>query len=299
MNQIPRNVSEFDKDFVEDSITGNTLEIQSLQIALDSATDEEWRGQIQMMIAMHTSDLQQALAVAKKIGADTTPDLTHASVYPETPDYDLGKRFENLEEEYLIPLRNAAGSVTGTVTPTGIPTDTPFGTATEVPTETGTVVATDTATAIGVPTDTPTAISTEETATGAPTDTPTAISTEETATGTPFETPTGLPTETGTVFPTDTPTAVGTPPAGNTFSMFDTVSLDIIEDEHVADVQAELAAERLVRNNELQAFAKHSADVTELHLLLMGDLKHRAVDNYTPPPPEFQADYQNPRKFQP
>jgi hypothetical protein len=54
-----------------------------------------------------------------------------------------------------------------------------------------------------------------------------------------------------------------------------------------------------VKNEELKAFAKHSADVTELHLILMGDLKHRLVDNYTPPEPEFQADYQSPRQFEP
>lgn len=35
----------------------------------------------------------------------------------------------------------------------------------------------------------------------------------------------------------------------------------------MADVQAELAAERLLKHEELKAFAKHSADVTELHLL--------------------------------
>ncbi|HMB25389.1 MAG TPA: DUF4142 domain-containing protein, partial [Anaerolineales bacterium] len=191
LSKIPKNVSELDKDFVEDSITENTLEIQSLQYALDHANNEEWKGQIRMMLAMHTSDLQQALAVAQKIGADTEPDLTHASVYPETPDYDLGKRYENLVEEYLDPLMNTTGVD------------------------------------------------------------------------------------------------------------FDTLSMDIIEDEHVADVQGELAAERLVKNNELRAFAKHAADVTELHLLVMGDLKHRLVDNYTPPEPEFQADYQSPRKFNP
>jgi hypothetical protein len=88
-------------------------------------------------------------------------------------------------------------------------------------------------------------------------------------------------------------------PGDNTASDFDIRSLNIIEDEHVADVQAELAAERLVKNEELKAFAKHSADVTELHLILMGDLKHRLVDNYTPPEPEFQADYQSPRQFEP
>lgn len=191
LDKIPKNVSEFDKDFIEDSITENTLEIQSLQFSLDHATNAEWKGQIQMMLAMHQSDLEQSIAVAKKIGVSTKPDLTHASVYPETPDYDLGKRFENLVEEYLDPLMNTTGVD------------------------------------------------------------------------------------------------------------FNVLSIDIIDDEHVADVQGELVAQRLVKNNELRAFAKHAADVTELHLLVMGDLKHRLVDNYTPPPPDFQADYQNPRKFLP
>src|SRR4051794_37082362 len=121
MDKVPKGVSEFDKDFVEDSITSNTLELQSLHYALDRVTNEEWRGQIRMMIDMHTSDLQMALAVAKKIGADTEPDLTHASVYPETPDYDLGKRYENLVEKFLNPLMSNGGGVimTPTVDMTG------------------------------------------------------------------------------------------------------------------------------------------------------------------------------------
>jgi len=77
------------------------------------------------------------------------------------------------------------------------------------------------------------------------------------------------------------------------------LSLHIIEEEHVMDVQSELVAQRLVENDELRAFAKHAADVTELHLLLMSDLKHRLFDNYTPPEPEFQKPYQGPRRFEP
>ena len=65
------------------------------------------------------------------------------------------------------------------------------------------------------------------------------------------------------------------------------------------DIQSELVAQRLVKNDELRAFAKHAADVTELHLLLMSDLKHRLMDNYTPPEPKFQEDYQGPRRFEP
>ena len=347
MDQIPSNVSEFDKDFIEDSITSNTLELQSLQIALSGATNEEWRGQIQMMIIMHTADLQQALAVAKKIGADTTPNLKHASVYPETPDYDLGKRFENLEEKYLVPLRAAVpggptstptgvptGVPTDTVTATGIPTDTATATgvptdtatATSLPTDTATMTMTATGTVTSVPTDTATSIPTD-TATNTPTDTATTTATEtatstatDTATMTATETTTSTPTDTATLtlgevatgvpsdtatgaptgVPTDTATATSVPTTGPTVgSAFDILSLDILEDEHTADVQSELAAERLTKNDEIKAFAKHSADVTELHILLMSDLKHRMVDNFTPPPPEMQADYQSPRRFEP
>jgi len=77
------------------------------------------------------------------------------------------------------------------------------------------------------------------------------------------------------------------------------VSLHIIEEEHVMSVETALAAERLVQNDEIRAFAKHAADAAQLHLLLMSDLKHRLFDLYTPPTPDFQRDYQAPRLFLP
>ena len=341
MDQIPSNVSDFDREFIKDSITSNTLEIQSIQIALKGATNEEWRGQLQMMLLMHTSDLQQAIAVAKKIGVDTTPDLTHASVYPQTPDYDLGIREENLVEKYLDPL-TAALPGGGTVTPTGVPTDT--GTVTAVPSETATATSTGivtampsvtatsmatetgTATTTSVPTDTATSAMTSvptdtETMTSTPTDTATMPSTTtETATATSTGTVTVMPSETMTTVASETATAVAaetmtavssetpTPMMTETATVtatsgptvgtaFDILSLNILEDEHTSDIQSELAAERLVVNVELKAFAKHLADVTELHILFMNDLKHRMVDNYTPLPPELQADYQSPRRL--
>lgn len=329
MDQIPSNVSDFDKEFIKDSITSNTLELQLLQIALSGATNEEWRGQIQMMILMHTSDLQQAIAVAKKIGVDTTSDLTNASVYPQTPDYDLGIRTENLIEQYVDPLK-AALPGGGTVTPTGVPTDTgtamPSETATAMSTETATStmtsvptdtetmtsVPTDTVTMTSIPTDTATMTSTPtDTATATSTGTVTAMSSEtmtpmpsETMTAMASETMTAMASETSTAMPSDTATAMMTGTAMATATTgptvgtaFDILSLNIIEDVHTSDVQSEMAAERLVVNDELKAFAKHSADVTELHLLFMSDLKHRMVDNYTPPPPELQADYQSPRRI--
>jgi hypothetical protein len=77
------------------------------------------------------------------------------------------------------------------------------------------------------------------------------------------------------------------------------VALHIIEEEHVMSVQVALTAQRLVRNDEIRAFAKHTADAVELHLLLLSDLKHRLFDGYTPPAPDFQRQYQNPRRFEP
>lgn len=191
MSKVPSNVSRFDEEFISDSISSNTLELQSLQFADRQVTNAEWKGQIEMMIALHTYDLALAIEVAQKIGVDTTPNLTNASVYPETPDYDLGKRTENLVDEYLNPLKNTSGVD------------------------------------------------------------------------------------------------------------FNGLSLAIIQAEHVPDIQSELAAERLVKNAELRAFARHSADVSELHILLMSDLHHRLLDNYTPPAPDFQVDYQDPHQFLP
>jgi len=68
---------------------------------------------------------------------------------------------------------------------------------------------------------------------------------------------------------------------------------------HMMQVQTALVAQRLVGNDEVRAFAKHSADMAQLHLLLMSDLKHRLFDNYAPPTPDFQREYQGPRRFEP
>src|SRR5215213_7130868 len=114
MNQVNRNVSRFDRMFIEHAIAGNMLEIQTLQYTLERTNDEEFRGLIQMMITMHTADLQMALDVAEKIGADTDPDLTDMRVYPKTPEYDLGVRRINLVARFLDPLMSVPG---GTGTP--------------------------------------------------------------------------------------------------------------------------------------------------------------------------------------
>ena len=238
-------------------------------------------------VDQHNSDLQQA--VAKEIGTDTKPDLAHASVYPETPDYDLGKRYENLVEKYLNPLMAAAPGG-GVSTPTGVPTDiatgVPTDTAILVPVLTGTgtvmVIPSPTETATGVPADT---------ATSLPTDTAIVLPTDNTVTGVPTDTPTGVPT--------DTPTLIPGGGSTGTLSSFEILSIHIIEDEHVQDIQSELAAGQLTQNDEIKAFAKHGADVTQLHIMLMDELKHRLVDNYTPPDPHMQADYQSPRNLQP
>jgi len=297
MDQIDDHVSRFDRRFVEHAIASNMLEIQSLEFTLERTENEEWRGLIQMMIAMHTSDLQMALQVAEAIGAETEPDLTDMPVYPGTPEYDLGMRRIDLVARFLDPLM----SVPATDTPTPVPT---LGTV--FPTETGTLPPNETPTAIDTETPlvTPTSVATEtatETGTAIATETETATSTVTgtsvaTETGTPLttETATGFPTETGTAVPTEPGTVVPTitPPVRPDF---DLLSLHVIEDEHVMSVEVALAAQRLAENAEIRAFAKHAADVAKLHLLLMNDLKYRLAHNYTLPDPIFEEEYLPPR----
>jgi uncharacterized protein (DUF305 family) len=297
MDQVDDHVSRFDRRFVEHAIASNRLEIQSLEFTLERTQNEEWRGLIQMMIAMQASDLQMALDVAEAIGADTEPDLTDMPVYPGTPEYDLGMRRVDLVARFLDPLM----SVPGTDTPTPVPT---LGTV--LPTETGTLPPTETPTAIETetPVFTPTGVVTEtatETGTPVATETETAISTvTETSVATETDTPvvteteTGIPTEPGTVVPPETGTAIPTitPPVRPDF---DLLSLHVIEDEHAMSVEVALAAQRLAENAEIRAFAKHAADVAKLHLLLLNDLKYRLAHNFTLPDPIFEEEYLPPR----
>ena len=290
IDEIDPDAARFDRRFIEQAVASNMLEIQSLQYTLERTENEEWRGLIQMMIAMHTSDLQMALEVAERIDAETNPDLTNMRVYPQTPEYNLGMRRINLVARFLDPLM----SVPGTSTPTPIPT-----TGTNVPTETGTLLPSETATATGTvpgtgtsaPTDTGTAIPTSSETT-VPTETGTAFATEtavptETGTAVPTGTGTSLATETGTVVPKETGTITPTvfPP---TRPDFDLLSLHVIEDEHIMFVEVALVAQRLTEDKEISAFAKHGADMAKLHLLLMNDLKYRLAHSYTLPDPIFE-----------
>lgn len=299
IDEIDPDVSRFDRRFIEQAIAGNTLAIQSLQYTLERTENEEWRGLIQMMIAMHTSDLQMALAVGEKIDAETNPDLTNMRVYPQTPEYNLGMRRINLVARFLDPLMSIPG------TPTPIPTI-----GTKVPTETGTLLPSETATATGTvaetststPTGTETAIPTSSETT-VPTETGTAFATEtgvptDTGTAVPTGTGTALATETGTVVPTETGTITPTvfPP---TRPDFDLLSLHVIEDEHVMQVEVALVAQRLTEDKEISAFAKHGADMAKLHLLLMNDLKYRLAHSYTLPDPIFEQEYESPRRLVP
>jgi len=300
-----KKVSDFDRQFIEQAIASNSLAIQSLTFTLDRVENEEWRGLIEMMIAMHTHDLEMAVKVGEKLGLNTTPDLTNLRVYPGTPDYDLGIRRMDLEARFLDPLMNAGGVPTDT--PTAVPTMDVTGTSTALPTDsvtgTPTVVVTDetTETPTIVPTDestaTPTPALTEET-----TGTPTAVVTEDTTATTTAvtteevtDTPTALPTLETTITSTTVPTDTGNGPSAD----FDMVALHIIEEQHVLQLQVALVAQRLVTNDEIRAFAKHTADMVQLHLLLMSDLKHRLFDHYIPPTPDFQGEYQGPRRIEP
>lgn len=65
------------------------------------------------------------------------------------------------------------------------------------------------------------------------------------------------------------------------------------------DLETALVAERLTKNNEIQAFAKHSVDMAHLHMLLMKHLKYRLFYDITLPPLDFEKNYQSPRKLAP
>ncbi|HSL44638.1 MAG TPA: hypothetical protein VK897_14475 [Anaerolineales bacterium] len=312
LDQLNENISESDRMFVEHAIIGNMLEIQSLEYALQRVTNPEYRGLIEVMIAMHTHDLDAALSVAERLDIDTEFDLTEVHVYPQTPEFDLGIRRVNLEAKFLDPLMMAGGG--GPIgTPTVVPTDgtgtliPTTGTATLVPTTdgTGTVTLVPTIDATGTPTVIPTDGTTTVTASSTlvATDTATLVPTS-TATDTATALPTLTATDTATAIPTvDTGTATTVPPTlppgGGVSPNFDMVSVHIIEDMHVMHVSTGLAAQRLVQNDEIRAMAKHATDVAGLHLLLLHDLKHRLFDNYTPPTPEIQKEYQSPRRFEP
>lgn len=183
------NDSEFDKQFVEDSLTSNSLEIWTMVFALPRVKDANLRNLIQVMLVQHTQDQKTALQLASKFGIDTSVDFTKASVYPETPDWDLGKRTEDLRSDYMDPLVEGAK-----------------------------------------------------------------IS-------------------------------------------FDDRAQSILEQEHTSDVQSELTAERTIVNPELKAFAKHSADVTELHLQLL-DVVHAAMQQYDETPStDMMSQYMSPRDY--
>lgn len=305
MARLDSDISEFDRHFIEHAIVSNMLEIEALEIALQGVENEEWRSLIQMMLAMHTHDLEMAMAAAERLGLNTSPDLTNVPVYPGTPEYDLGMRHVDLVARFLTPLLNAAG--VPNETPTAVLTMTAE-TSTAVPT----LITGSPTFIMTLPADTPVPSPTDVTGTetAIPTDvvgTATIVPTDVTDTATPLPTDaTGTATAASTLIATETATAIASPtgmptlPPGNgAVENFDLLALHILEDIHRMHVETALAAQRLVRNDELRAFAKHAGDAAGLHLLLMSDLKHRLFDNYTPPQPDFERDYQGPRQFEP
>ena len=79
---------------------------------------------------------------------------------------------------------------------------------------------------------------------------------------------------------------------------FDLLSMHILEDVHAMSIESALVAQRLAKNSEIRAFAKHAADVAKLHVLLLDDLQYRLAFNITLPEPRFQEDYQSPRRLE-
>lgn len=184
------NDSPYDKAFVEEALTSNSIELWTMEYVFHKVQDPDLKNLVQVMLVMHTEDQKQVLEIAKKFGIDTVSvDIMNASVYPETPDWDLGKRTENLREDYLDPL------------------------------------------------------------------------------------------------------------VENSKQSFDERALDILDQEHTSDIQSELTAERTIVNPELKAFAKNSADVTELHLQLL-DVVHAYMQQYDEPPStDMNAQYMSPRDY--
>jgi hypothetical protein len=181
--------SEFDKQFVEEAITSNSLELWTMEYAYPHIKDPNLKNLVQVMLEMHSTDQKTIIELAKIVGVDTTADFVNASVYPETPDWDLGMRTEDLRMDYLDPLVEESKQP------------------------------------------------------------------------------------------------------------FDERALDILDQEHTGDVQSELTAERVVENPELKAFAKHSADVTELHLQLL-DVVHAYMQGYDEPPSvDFSEPYMDPHEY--
>jgi hypothetical protein len=213
--------------------------------------------------------------------AVSTLDLTSTPTAVVTEETTGTPTTVATEESTGTPTTDATEESTSTPTPavTEESTGTPTPAVTDEATGTPTITITDEVTG------TPTTVATE-----AVTDTPTSISTLEMT-----ATTTAVPTDVVTGTPTTVPTDTGNGPSED----FDMIALHIIEEMHVMQVQVALVAQRLVTNDEIRAFAKHTADMEQLHLLLMSDLKHRLFDNYIPPTPNFQGEYQSPRRFEP
>lgn len=182
---ISGSIDEYSKDFIEDSVVSNTEELLVMKYALPRIKNGELKSLVQLMIVMHTNDLNMVMPVYEKLFGTKTVDLTHATVYPGTPDYDLGKRVENLNEKYLDKLKKSSGM------------------------------------------------------------------------------------------------------------SFDKRALDVLDSLHAEDVQSELAAQGQVQNTEAFLFTKHSADVTELHMMLM-DHVNDTLYLHVQSSEDFQQDYTGP-----
>lgn len=102
--------SRYDRLYLQDAITGNTLELQMMQYALPKVTNPDLADLIQFMIDQHTKELNDTMAIAKRVGVKTTVDLSNAGVFPGTPLYDLGVRTEDLIHEYMDPLTSYTGT---------------------------------------------------------------------------------------------------------------------------------------------------------------------------------------------
>lgn len=172
-----KGTNKYDRMFAQDALVTNTEELAVLNYAVSRVTNPDLKNLVQFMIDQHSQDQTQVTQLNQRLNKKSSVDLTNASVFPGTADYDLGIRTENLNALYLDRLTSFSGS-SATATP-------------------------------GV----------------------------------------------------------------SSGSNFDLVALDILLQLHHADLQSEIAAQRLVRSSQMKAFARNGAAMTQMHIKLMEALQ--------------------------
>lgn len=102
-----KSVAKQDTEFLQDAFVSNKLELFTMQETVNKVQDQNLKSLIQMMIVMHTQDQKTIDSTMAQLSEKSNESYKSASVYPNTPDYNLGYRVENLQEEYLSKINSA------------------------------------------------------------------------------------------------------------------------------------------------------------------------------------------------